>query len=111
MTKQFRNILILITALVTIVVALVIYRMFFQFNWKEIQGYIREEAAKYSDPRAAAEIITEGVENILSSHNLTQQALASARATKTDKEQELVNAAINQCISYNYLPGKATIVA
>lgn len=109
MSKQFRYILIAITALVTVIVALVIYRMFFQFNWKEIQVYVREEAAKYSNPGAAAEILTDGVEHILNSHNLTQQVLRNARATKTDKEQELVNAALNQCIAYNYLPRAAAI--
>jgi hypothetical protein len=104
MSTNLKYILITLTVLVFGAVAMIIYRMFFQFNEKEIHTYIMEESAKYGkDSAAVASIIAEGVEYILSSHNLTQQVLRSARGSNTDPEQELVNAAINQCIAFNYL--------
>lgn len=104
MSTKLKYILITLLVLVVLVIAAVVYRMFFQFDQNEIRIYIREESAKYG-PNAAAvyNIIMEGVEYVLSSHNLTQQVTRSARGTNTDPEQELVNAAINQCISFGYL--------
>ena len=104
MNQRLKYILIALTVLVLAVVAFIIYRMFFQFDSKEINIYIREEAAKYTGNEAAAfAIVSEGVDYILSDHNLTQQVVRSARASNLDVEQELVNAAINQCISFGYL--------
>ncbi len=82
----------------------VIYRMFFQFNMNEIRVYVRDEAIQYANPAAVSTIIMEGVEHILASHFYTQQVLRVAAETGTDKEQVLVNAAINQCVSFKYLP-------
>lgn len=90
-------------ALVTVAIAAIVYRMYLQFNQSEVRIYVREQADRYKDKAAAYRIIMDGVEYILSSHNLTQQVLRSARATGTDKEQELVNAALNQCVAFKYL--------
>lgn len=104
MSKTLKYILIGLIAMILVVIAVIVYRMFFQFSASEIKTYINDEAVKYKDQAAAFEIINDAVEYILGSHNLTQQVLRSARATNTDKEQELVNAAIMQCKLFNYLP-------
>jgi hypothetical protein len=107
MSTKLKYLVYGLSALVVCIIAAVVYRMFFQFNWTEIDVYAKEEAEKYPDKAAAYRLIIDGVENILSSHKKTQQVLTSARATKTDREQELVNAAINQCYAYNYFARKA----
>jgi len=99
-----KNLIIAVVAFLFVLVAVVIYRMFLQFNSKDIAIYIDEEASKYNEDRQTAfKLIQDGVEHILSSHNLTQQVLKSSRASKTPKEQELVHAAIMQCKSLGYL--------
>lgn len=102
--KFLKYTLLILGVILIAVIAVIIYRLFFQFSAKDINEYINEEAAKYQDKEAAYKIIKDGVEYILGSHNLTQQVLKSAKVTKTDKEQELVNAAVNQCKAFNYLP-------
>lgn len=104
MSNNLKYILIGLIALITVVVGIVIYRMFFQFSASDIKEYANDEAVKYKDRDAAYQIIMDAVEHILSSHNLTQQVLRSARSTGTDKEQELVAAAIQQCKLFNYIP-------
>lgn len=107
MSKSLKFIIIALVALIGAAITIIIYRMFFQFDMKEVAVYVDEEAAKYGPKKlAAAAIIMDGVEHILSSHNLCQQVLRSARATGTDKEQELVSAAINQCKAFRYLSDK-----
>jgi hemoglobin-like flavoprotein len=104
MSTKLKYIIIGLMVLILGVIAAVIYRMFFQFNIKEVNIYAREHAAKYgSQSDAAYTTIMDAVEYILSSHNLTQQVTRMARATGTDVEQELVNAAINQSIAFGYL--------
>jgi hypothetical protein len=103
MSKTLKYAIIAIIALILVTIACIVHRMFFQFDSKEIKEYVREEAEKYGDKQAAYALIMDGVEYILGSHNLTQQVLKSARASKTDKEQELVHAAIQQCKAFKYL--------
>lgn len=102
--KFLKYTLLVLGVILIAVIAVIVYRLFFQFSAKDINEYINEEAVKYQDKEAACKIIKDGVEYILSSHNLTQQVLKSAKTTNTDKEQELVNAAVNQCKAFNYLP-------
>lgn len=107
MSTSLRYLIMGLVAIVTVAIVAIVYRMFLQFNQSEIRVYVREQAERYKDKAAAYRIIMDGVEYILSSHNLTQQVLRSSRATGTDKEQELVNAAINQAIAFRYLPAKS----
>lgn len=107
MSTALKYTLMALVALVTVAIAAIAYRMYLQFNQQEIRVYVREQAARYKDQAAAYRIIMDGVEYLLGSHNLTQQVLRSSRATGTDKEQELVNAAINQCIAFKYLPAQS----
>lgn len=103
MSNTLKYIIIGLSVILLAVIAFIVYRMFFQFDSKEIRIYVNEEASKYADKATAYSLIMDGVEHILSSNNLTQQVLKTARATNTDKEQELVHAAVNQCKAYNYL--------
>lgn len=99
-----KNLLIALIGLVLLIVGVVVYRMFFQFDKKEVKIYAQDEAEKYTDKKAAFGIIMDAVDYILSSHNLTQQVLKSAKASNTDKEQELVHSAIMQAKAFTYLP-------
>jgi type IV secretory pathway VirB4 component len=98
-----KNILIAIVLFFTVLICIVIYRMFFQFNSKDISIYIDEEASKYEDKAKVFGVIQDGVEHILSSHNLTQQVLKTAKYNKVAPEQLLVHAAIMQCKTNGFL--------
>lgn len=104
LSKSLKAILIGLIALVLIAIVFIAYRMIFQFNNKDVREYIMDEAKKYADPQAAFKVIQDGVEYVLASHNLTQQVLKMAKYNKSTNEQELVNAAINQCKAFKYLP-------
>lgn len=104
MSTQLRYILIALTVIVFGAIAWTLYRMFWQFDQKRINDYISDEAKKYKDTAGVTQILREGVQHILASHTLTQQVLSTAKATNTDKENILVHAAINQCVSNGYLP-------
>ena len=107
--KQFfinnqKNLLIALVLTVSIAVGFVIYRMFFEFKSKDVKDYIKEEADNYKGSEVTAfAIIQDGVQHILSSHNLTQQVLRSAKQSGTPKEQELVHSAIMQARAYGYI--------
>lgn len=99
-----KNILIAIVLFFTVLICFVVYRMFFQFNSKDISIYIDEEASKYKDDKAKVYgLIQDGVEHILSSHNLTQQVLKTGKGSNIPIEQVLVHAAIMQCQTNGYI--------
>ena len=102
-SKALKYITIGLVALIIVVVCVVIYRMFFQFSGKDIKAYATDAASKYKDKDAAFKIIMDGVNHVLSSHNLTQQVLRTAKATGIDKDQELVSVAVQQCKTFGYL--------
>jgi hypothetical protein len=103
MSNTLKYILIGLVILIGATVAVVIYRMFFEFKSELIKQYAMAEAVKYKDKDAAYALILDGVEYILGSHNLTQQVLKTATANQSGKEQELVHAAIMQCRSLDYI--------
>lgn len=103
MSKSLKYILIGLIVLIAVTMAVIIYRIFFQFNNELVKRYVMTEAVKYKDKDAAFAIIMDGVEHILGSHNLTQQVLKTAAANKSGKEQELVHAAIMQSKSLDYI--------
>lgn len=106
MSANLKYILIALVALVVGTIAVIMYRMFWQFDQKDIHIYAKEEAAKYKDPSGVYAIILEGVNHVLASHSYSNQILTTAKKTGTDKEQLLVQAAVNQCIAFGYLPAK-----
>lgn len=95
---------IILTATIIILVVWIVYRLFFQFNQSVIKIYAKEAAQNYSNPSLAYQLIMESAEEILMSHNKTQFVLALAKANKSGKEQELINAAVNQSINLGGLP-------
>jgi len=104
MSSALKNIIIGLIALILVVVAFVVYRIFFQFNENEIKIYAQEEANKYKDKAGVYSIILEGVQHVLQSHSLSQQVLKVSKSTGTDKEQILVQTAIGEAKARNYLP-------
>lgn len=105
--KKYLNLktaLIVAVFIMLLIAGFILYRIFWQFNDKDVKTYIDEQARKYVGNEAkAAQIIKDGVEHILSSHNLTQQVLRSAKASNTPREMELVNAATAQCRAFGYI--------
>ena len=73
MTKTVKYILITLIVLILGTVAVIIYRMFFEFNSAKIKEYASKEAAKYKESPEVYSLIMDGVEYILASHNLTNQ--------------------------------------
>lgn len=104
MSTALKYIIIVLISIVMVVIAFVVYRIFFQFNENEIKIYAQEEASKYKDKAGVYSIILEGVQNVLQSHSQSQQLLTVASRTGTDKEQLLVQAAIGQARAFGYLP-------
>lgn len=101
---SLRNIMIGLIGLFLVLLVFIAYRMFFQFNSKDVSIYIDEEASKFgANKMAVYKIIQDGVQDILRSHNLTQQVLRTAKAHSTPKEMELVHAAIMQCQAYGFI--------
>lgn len=94
---------IIISAIVAFITG--IYRKEFQFNDQDVKDYINEEAEIYPLDRQAAvyKTIKDGVMHILSDKQLTKQVLTAAKDNGTNREQELVHAAIMQAKSYGYL--------
>jgi chemotaxis signal transduction protein len=103
MSSTLKYIIIGLIVLIGATLAVIMYRMFFQFKSELIKQYVMAEAVKYKDKESAYAIILDGVEHILSSHNLTQQVLKTAAANQSGKEQELVHAAIMQSRSLDYI--------
>lgn len=105
--KKYLNLKTAVIALIFVGVILLfvaMYRMFWQFKDSEVKTYIDEEASKFgADKAKVAAILKDGVEYILSSHNLTQQVIKSASASNTPKELELVQAAAKQCRAFGYI--------
>lgn len=99
-----KNIVIALVLFLVVLVAVVFYRMFLQFNSKDVAIYIDEEAKKYpGSEKEVYALIRDGVEHILSSHNYTQQVIRTAKNANIPKEMELVNAAVLQCKAFGYL--------
>lgn len=99
-----KNLMIVGVMLFLALIAVIVYRMFFEFRGKDVKDYIQEEANKYpGNETEVYAVVQDGVQHILSSHNLTQQVVRNAKANGTPKEQELVHASIMQCKAYGYL--------
>ena len=102
--KRGKLLIYALIILLLVVIMIAVYRYFFQFNNKLVKEYIADEANKYKNTKEVNQLITDGVKHILKSSNLTKQVLADAKNSGTEKEQELVYAAVMQCKLYNYLP-------
>jgi hypothetical protein len=99
-----KNAIILGIILFSVLVGILVYRMFFEFKTKNVNDYIKEEADKYpGNEKEVSSVLKDGVHHILSSYSLTNQVCKNAKANGTPKEQELVHSAIMQCKAYGYL--------
>lgn len=104
MGNSIKYLVIVLAVIVLGAVAMIVYRMFFQFDQTDIHIYAKEAAEKYGqNSKVVYGLILEGVEEILSHHNQTQQVLRAASASGMDKEQVLVNTAVNLCHAQGYL--------
>jgi hypothetical protein len=95
--------LIGIVLLILVSAVVMVYQVFFQFNNKRVRALIMDESKNYSDPQSAYKIMHEAVMHVLHNRSLVKQVFSYARATGTEVEQVLVNAAINECKSFGYL--------
>lgn len=105
--KTPKSKLLIAAVILVIVIALSfgIYYTYFQFNQKDVKDYINEEVEKYPlDQQAGVyNIISSGVQNILSRKATTNQVLIEAKRNGTPREMELVHAAIMEAKSFGYL--------
>lgn len=101
--KKGKIILTGLILLVLVAIVYIAYKIFIQFKDSEVKNYIKVEADKTADPASASKILTQGCQHILSSRTLTNQVLASAKASGVPREQELVHAALMQAYSYGYI--------
>ena len=99
-----KNAIIVGLIALTLIIAYIVYRMYFEFKGSDVKGYIKDEANKcIGNEDSAYSIIQDGVKHILSSSSLTDQVIKTAKLNGTSKEQELVHAAVMQCISLGYI--------
>lgn len=110
MSNSLKIIIYSLVAIVAIAMIVIVYRIFFEFDNNEVKAYAKDQADKYGDKKAAYNIIIEGVNHILSSHNQTLQVKQIAKASNTSREMELVNAAVNDAISKGYLQRENTVI-
>lgn len=104
MTKKQKIALYAVAILLLAAIAMIVYRMFFQFKNSNVNQFVQAEASKYtSNPVKAANLISDSVSHILNSRSLTKQVLDYSSATGVQKEQVLVTAAVMQCKAYGYL--------
>lgn len=79
------------------------YKHFLEFNNVLVQSYIKSESSKYVDEKQAEKIITDAVNHILNSYSLTKEVKDYAKATNLEIERVLIDSAIIQAKSLNYL--------
>lgn len=83
----------------------IVWKVWFQFKDSLVKKYIDIEVSKYAGDQqiTARKIITEGCHNILMSRSLTKQVTDTASDSGTERELELVHAAVKQATVYGYL--------
>jgi uncharacterized membrane protein YvbJ len=98
-----RNAIHALIVVLIIVIVIFIYRNYFEFKNSLVNSYIQSEASKYQDSTQAAKLITEAVNHILLSYELTKQVRDYASAANLEPERILVDSAIIQCKSMDYI--------
>ncbi len=102
--KLLIKLLIMAVSTITVVMlALVCYRLFFMFDRKKVKEYSEQFANATGDPNTSYRLITESVESILKSQDLTKSVMVMAQITDTEKEKALVITALNQCYSNGFI--------
>jgi hypothetical protein len=95
--------LIALSVLVLVLISFVVYRVFFEFQNSLVAKYINEEASKYGNNTPVTALLTESVQHILKSADLTEQVRKYAEASGLEKERVLVDVALLQCRSFGYI--------
>jgi hypothetical protein len=104
MSKKAKILMIAMVAFFTVLLAVIAYRYFLEFNNAKVKAYIDEEAAKYGDnPDAARKIISAAVDHVLGSRSLLRQVRTYASVSGMEKEQVLVHTGLMQAASLDYL--------
>src|ERR1035437_10081915 len=91
--------IVALIAVVVVMAAIFIYRVFFFFNAAKVEAYAKEEADKTGDPNNAYKLLIEGCEHIAKSMDLTAQIKTLAVIDKIEVERALVNTALNNLYS------------
>jgi hypothetical protein len=104
MSKKLKYAIIALVCLIFLLVAFVVYRMYFLFNRTKVKDYATAIANSYgASPDKVYQLLIESCEYIKKSSDLVAQVKLSAEIEGIDREEALVNAALNQCISLGYL--------
>lgn len=90
-------------AIVSVLLAVVVYRMFFMFKRSKVKAFAVEEANLTESPDVVYQLLIEGCENILKSQDLTKQVKLSAQAEGIEIEKALVLTALNNCYSSGFI--------
>jgi flagellar basal body-associated protein FliL len=92
-TKPIKIMLYLVLAIILVIMAMVVYRMFFMFSKEKVNAAIKAESESYADAGAAANLLREMCEYIKRSQDLTSIVCQTAKADKAEKETVLVRQA------------------
>jgi hypothetical protein len=98
-SKPLKIAILIICAIISIILAYYVYRMFFLFSKKKTNDFITAEAEKTNDPDKSFKMITEGVEFIKQSPDLVNQVKLLAEIDVISKEEALVKTAVKNCFS------------
>ncbi len=107
MSNKVKIFLYILGAAFLVVIASIIYRLFFEFKNSDVKAYIAQEAVKYQNTVQATKIINDAVMHILGSYYLTKELRDYCAGTGIAKEQALVSAAIADANNRGYLTALA----
>lgn len=102
-SKNGKIIMYTLAVLLLVVIAYVVYKIFFQFDNATVQTEVTTASNSYATPASAVIIINDAIKHIMASTYLTQEVLDYATVSGIPKEQVLVNAAVAQATNMGYL--------
>lgn len=103
MKNSTKYLIVGLIAIVLILLAVVVYRMFFMFKRSKVKAYATEQANLTGNPDVVYQMLIEGCENILKSQDLTKQVKLSAQVEGIEIEKALVLTALNNCYSSGFI--------
>lgn len=103
MSTRKKMIMAIVITIAVVVIGFYLYRHFLEFNNKKVEGYIKDEAMRYSDSDNAASIIRQGARDILGDRQKLMQLRKYAKASGLEKERALVQAATIAARNYGYI--------
>jgi len=103
MKNSTKYLIVGLIAIVSILLALVVYRMFFMFKSAKVKAFATEQANLTASPDVVYQLLIEGCENILKSQDLTKQVKLFAQVEGIEIEEALVLTALNSCYSLGFI--------